>query len=1705
MKPQKECLAKRDLDKALDQVNRRNEIFKQEVVRQITDQLNQRLDKQFQETEKKIMSQVTTYTEKKMKQDGLRSITGQLNQQIDKQIQEWTKKTAVASSRNPPRSDSQTASKTNQVFGQLEKKIQDSEKRLTDKMTKMADMQKRELTKNISQQISVKTEKQMQILQERTSKSTEMAKKELVKQLKERTPQELKRSSWRSSSAGPAAKDPKKTTLPKTRSMSERRIAGRSSEAVKSNKAKVSPTKTEDESHSDTELLKQDSESKLTEKVVIKSGEDKEEWSKSITDRFEQKIEMQTHDLKQSIESELQEKQGELQNRLEDDFRQQLADHENVLKETLDGRVVQELQSLKHELTRTVTEQVMGELVQHLPKGDGVVQSPQTAESQFDSEALRKAIEEIAEKQRQDFDARIANFEAKQSELHRKLEGSVQQQLTTSDSLLKETLGGRFGEEMINLKKEMVEQVKGEVTKHHRESNPPQDEGAARSSSTSEVSLDPQSWRKILEETVERITEKQLQRFEARISSFEVKQDELQSHLEDGFRQQFANCENIWKETLGERLNTELQSLMKELVGKIFEQVKHEIIKYLQELSSNLPTTNGDFRLEATSDLSVAPETSRKIMEETVERITEKQLQMFEARISSFELKQDELQSHLEDGFRQQFADSERVWKETLSGRLSDELQSLMKELVGKIFDQVKSEIVKYLQELPTNLTNGYGEVQAGSDPELLEETIQRITERQFQQFEVRISSFVDAKNEIMKLQLSGIAAERINDEIAKFSQELQERRSSMAAQNSPPSARQRLENGLEGSVDDRTVRKALEVTEQQFHQFQEEISGQVDHKLKLQKEELLKYFDKNLNQLLDNVADESVDRTSLVDSDSQRPAEAQTGVQKVQMDTWIQKMEQRILDTKQQISAEVASSVALQKQDLLQSCSELMRQNIDDSLKSMSYNEETLEKISAQQTEVLVKRISEDLMKKLADQRKELMKYLDDHLNVLLDNEVTDSVHPVPESSQPKLSGSAAEDALKRDFERQIQSSRVKITMELTEKAETIKEQLLKHFEEQLGQVRSSLDQEKLKKILLDQVAQQNEDVKRSNEELQKRNLELVQELREKLSTQLIEEAALQRTELCTHINTRLNQSLDEIRVGFGKSGNAEVPRTLEDLGRLEAGYLERIEKVKEELSQSLAQQVQAANDAVFQYLRSPETEITKIISKYLIEQIQELQDKLSSQVNEKLELQRVEMLKNLEGQSAIGASVEKSSAPEVPSQEADHLGESSPEERGATVVISSVLPPSVEMKIDEVVKDIADQVNHQLEMHINQARVKIRDEIDHELNKLHKQAEEQAQAFSANQAEIKKLSAQLREDIQKSGRLRSMSASSEGVQRPEKAERYVDLSATPYVWRIAKFQQQLQDLKSEKLKKIESGLFLVRGTPLRARAELRLSSHSHWISLLIGFTRAKRPDSDDDNTPFLFSHRRTFTLMDQSNNDLKRDRVIIREPGFRDEDTEKWMKKRYGPVYFAPVDLLEGDSVYVEDDTILIKILLEPMSSLYRPIGGATSGDDGTLFWRIENYRSQKQAEVDGLIECLYSDYFFTGPKGYRLQIRAYLNGDEHSKSEYFSVFLYFRRGPWDDFLPCSFPHQTTFTVLDQSNSGDRRDIVKTMMQTSTEDKIVSGYGFREFALQSEIENPTYLKKDTLFIKVTVRPLPEEADDADSFHSLGSSQMYT
>lgn len=151
-----------------------------------------------------------------------------------------------------------------------------------------------------------------------------------------------------------------------------------------------------------------------------------------------------------------------------------------------------------------------------------------------------------------------------------------------------------------------------------------------------------------------------------------------------------------------------------------------------------------------------------------------------------------------------------------------------------------------------------------------------------------------------------------------------------------------------------------------------------------------------------------------------------------------------------------------------------------------------------------------------------------------------------------------------------------------------------------------------------------------------------------------------------------------------------------------------------------------------------------------------------------------------------------------------------------------------------------------------------------------------------------------------------------------------------------------------------------------------------------------------------------------------------------------------------------------------------------------------DGKLIWKIQDFKTRRDAEVKGEQLCLSSTPFHTGRCGYKMAIKAYLNGDGEGRGTHLSLYVVLMPGDFDALLPWPFRQTVSLSILDQSGAGNHRSLSfrpdpasKSFQQPTAGTGSNIAVGFSCFIRLDKLEtspNAAYVKDDTLFVKVKV-----------------------
>jgi len=145
-----------------------------------------------------------------------------------------------------------------------------------------------------------------------------------------------------------------------------------------------------------------------------------------------------------------------------------------------------------------------------------------------------------------------------------------------------------------------------------------------------------------------------------------------------------------------------------------------------------------------------------------------------------------------------------------------------------------------------------------------------------------------------------------------------------------------------------------------------------------------------------------------------------------------------------------------------------------------------------------------------------------------------------------------------------------------------------------------------------------------------------------------------------------------------------------------------------------------------------------------------------------------------------------------------------------------------------------------------------------------------------------------------------------------------------------------------------------------------------------------------------------------------------------------------------------------------------------------------NGEFLWCVPEVHQKIQDAKNGLITSIYSPPFYTGRNGYKMCIRAYLNGDGSGKGTHLSIFFVLMKGEYDPLLKWPFKAKVSLILVDQDHKRNliysfKPDPYSSSFQRPKIDMNVAS-GFPKFAKLSIFNNPSYVKDNVMYIKAIV-----------------------
>jgi len=179
------------------------------------------------------------------------------------------------------------------------------------------------------------------------------------------------------------------------------------------------------------------------------------------------------------------------------------------------------------------------------------------------------------------------------------------------------------------------------------------------------------------------------------------------------------------------------------------------------------------------------------------------------------------------------------------------------------------------------------------------------------------------------------------------------------------------------------------------------------------------------------------------------------------------------------------------------------------------------------------------------------------------------------------------------------------------------------------------------------------------------------------------------------------------------------------------------------------------------------------------------------------------------------------------------------------------------------------------------------------------------------------------------------------------------------------------------------------------------------------------------------------------------------------------------------------------VEDKVLEVERTLNVLSVHHSELelqlqASLASTHNGAFLWRIPEVRRRIRDAKIGSITSIYSPPFYTGRNGYKMCMRAYLNGDGTGEGTHLSIFFVLMRGEYDPLLQWPFEPNVSLILVDQDHKKHLVRTFKPDAQSSSFKRPVSDMnvasGCPEFADLTILYNPSYVKEDVMYIKAIV-----------------------
>ena len=157
------------------------------------------------------------------------------------------------------------------------------------------------------------------------------------------------------------------------------------------------------------------------------------------------------------------------------------------------------------------------------------------------------------------------------------------------------------------------------------------------------------------------------------------------------------------------------------------------------------------------------------------------------------------------------------------------------------------------------------------------------------------------------------------------------------------------------------------------------------------------------------------------------------------------------------------------------------------------------------------------------------------------------------------------------------------------------------------------------------------------------------------------------------------------------------------------------------------------------------------------------------------------------------------------------------------------------------------------------------------------------------------------------------------------------------------------------------------------------------------------------------------------------------------------------------------------------------EPEMQLQQSLASTSS-----FVWRIPNVSHRRRDAIEEKITSIYSPPFYTGRNGYKVCIRAFLNGDGSGHTTHLSLFFMLMKGEYDPLLKWPLECKVSMILIDQTHRRHIFQVFNPTLESSsfqrpqTDMNVVLGWP--QFTELSVLDDEDYIKENVMFIKCIV-----------------------